>query len=175
MSGGTQNRRSPSGFLTDAVFSEFVGTNVLPAADAIEYIALGSPGTEGTESDAQLTPPEQGLLLALAIENFVLGDAADLVTYRMKKNGAVIVRPDGTPAEVVVPSNAAIAVMQINVDIQGALITTPPPPGPPIQFKAADLLSIEVEMPSAPLGTSPKVRTTLLWTPGRVERFQPAP
>jgi hypothetical protein len=174
MSGGTQNRRSPSGFLTDAVFSEFVGANALLLAGGTEYIALGSPGTEATESDAQLTPPEQGLLLALAIENFVPGSDPDPVTYRMKKNGSVIVRPDGTDAEVVVPSNAPIAVMQINVDIQGALITTPPPPGPPIQFKPADLLSIEVVTPAF-VGTSPKVRTTLLWTPGRVERFEPAP
>lgn len=111
--------------------------------------------------------PEQGLLLALAIENFVLGDtAADSVTYRAKKNGAVIIRPDGTPAEATLSNAAPLAIIQINVDIQGALIL----PGPPITFQAANLLSIEVEALGF-AGTSPKVRTTLIWTPGRVEQF----
>lgn len=173
MSGGTQNRRSPSGALTDKIFEQYVGMNVVPAASDVRYIALGSPGFETAEEDAQLAVPEQGLLIALAIENFVLGDtAADSVTYRARLNGATIIRPEGsvqagTPAEATLPNNAPIAIIPINIDIRGALLVGDPP-----VFEAADLLSIEAES-NLQGGTSPKVRVTLIWTPGRVERFTP--
>lgn len=171
MSGGTQNRRSPSGALTDKILEQFAGMNAVPngPGPSIEYVAIGSPGSEAVESDAQITVPEQGLLLALAIENFLIPvgvNPADTVTYRARKNGATIIRPDGTPAEATLSNAAPLAIIQINVDIQGALIL----PGPPLTFQAADLLSIEVEALGF-AGTSPKVRTTLIWTPGRVEQF----
>ena len=169
MSGGTQNRRSPSGALTDKILEQFAGMNAVPnGIAAINYVAIGSPGDESVESSAQITVPEQGLLLALAIENFVPGNnAADAVTYRARKNGATIIRPDGTPAEATLSNTAPLAIIQINVDIQGALIL----PGPPLTFQAADLLSIQLETALAFVGSSPKVRVTLIWTPGRVEQF----
>ena len=171
MSGGTQNRRSPSGALTDKIFEQYVGTNVVGVALATDYIALGSPGLEAVESDAQLAVPEQGLLIALAIENFLLGDTpADSVTYRARLNGATIIRPpgsvqEGTPAEATLSNVAPLAIIPINIDIKGALIAGDPP-----LFSAADLLSIQAES-GLQGGTSPKVRVTLIWTPGRVERF----
>jgi hypothetical protein len=173
MSGGTQNRRSPSGALTDKIFEQFIGMNAVPAAGLVRYIALGSPGVEAAEPDAQLAVPEQGLLIALGIENIVLGDTpADSVTYRARLNGATIIRPpgsvlEGTPAEATLSNTAPVTIIPINIDIKGALLVVDPP-----SFTPADLLSVEAES-GLQGGTSPKVRVTVIWTPGRVELFTP--
>lgn len=153
MSGGTRNRRSPSGALTDKILEQFIGTNAL-SPSATEYVAAGSPGMEAVESDAQITLPEAGVLKALAIENIVLGADPNPTVYNVRKNGVTI-------ATGALPNNAPLAIIVIDVGVIGAQIIPDP-----LQFIPSDLLSIEAVTEAFP-GASPKVRTTLQWTPGQ--------
>jgi hypothetical protein len=139
-----KNRRSPSGPIADAQLPIY-GSNLLTTAST-HYFSVGALGDTATEANAQVLIPEAGILRRLIVHPDVVGVAPSFaITYNVRKNGVLI------PLATAASTNIATADVEIDINVGVA---------------ANDLISVEVVVAAFGGGTSPNLRTTLLWAPG---------
>lgn len=147
------SRRSPSGPVASIQLPIF-GSNLLTTAST-HYLNVGSLGDSATESAGQAGIPESGVLRSLEIQNVVAGVApAFNVTYNVRKNGVLI--PDAT-------------VTMLNTATDPVTIDIEEPVAGPSTGVTQDLISVEVVVAAFGGGTSPVVRTNLVYAPGATQ------
>lgn len=156
-------RKSPSGPLSDVQLPIY-GTNLVTTAST-HYLQVGSFGDSATENVGQVAIPEAGVLRKFIAQNVVVGGTASFaITYNIRKNGTLI-----AGATVATTNEAADPVeIDINEPVHGPISAADAesfgfPAGVAV---AADLISVEIVVAAFGGGTSPTIRTELLWTPG---------
>ena len=147
-----KNRISPSGPLAEELLGPFPGANLLVTATTA-YLAVGELAASTTESDGQAGIPETGRLTKFTSQNVVAGAAPSFaITYNVRKNGVLI------PGKTVATTNVATDPVEIDLSDVDVL-------GPDVG-QTQDLISVEVVTAAFGGGTSPVVRSSLLWQPG---------
>lgn len=145
-----KNRRSPSGPIADASLPIY-GVNVLTQS-LTRYLLVGTLGVSANLEDGEVGIAEPGKLRRLTVQHVLAGDAPSFdITYGVFKNGVLIPGATGTRAN----DSTELLELDVNTDVTG-----------PDVGVVQDLIAVQVITPAFGGGTSPRVRTELLWAPG---------
>lgn len=163
-------RKSPSGPLSDVQLPIY-GTNLLTTASthALNVGSLGDAAVADGQGEVEI--PEAGVLRRLVLQNVIPGGTASFsITANVLKRSGVGGTPVQIPGATATFTNEDTGPVEIDINepVHGPIAAAD---AAAAGFTAgiavpADMIQVQLVVAAFGGGTSPVIRTELLWTPG---------